>query len=167
VKQLIAPGRTLDVLTAGEAAELLERQFRETVHERLRAPANILLDAAGNGQDEVYTVPVGWELEVRRVTVDISTAGDPSTGNVALNVAGRAVEYLRSGTRIEYAVPLYGPNVQVPGVQSWGLQGPYLRNGETFEVRARGLTANAILLVSIEGVLSRPPPRPDRNAGRG
>lgn len=155
----IKHGATIDALTPDEARVMLAKALttRQDTRERLRAPANIQLDAAGNGQDEVYSVPLGFELEVRRVTVDLNTAADPSTGNVPLNVAAKTVEYLRSGTRIEYAVPT-SPNAipQVPGVQTWGdQQGPYLRNGETFEVRARGLTANAILIVTLEGIITK------------
>jgi hypothetical protein len=163
LRQTVHPGRALDILTPAEAAELLEARFRETVEERIRAAATIKLDGSGNGQDEVYGVPLGFEFEARRVTLDLDTATDPSTGNVALNVAGKSVSYLRSGTRIEYAAPL-SPNAvpQVPGVQSWGEeQGPYLRNGEVFEVRAVGLTAASILDVTLEGILRRPPPKRD------
>lgn len=74
--------------------------------------------------------------------------------------SGITVEYLRGvgGTRIEWAQPTYGSTLQVPGTQSWGdEQGPYVRNGETFAVRAKGLTANALLVVTVEGIQKRLP----------
>jgi hypothetical protein len=157
MKQAIKHGAMLDALTPDEARTIVNDAARERASSRMRATATIKLDANGAGQDEVMVVPPGFEFSARRVTVDLDTATDPSTGNVALNVAGKAVEYLRSGTRIEYAAPV-SPNAvaQVPGVQTWGAeQGPYLRNGEVFEVRARGLTANAILSVILEGILHR------------
>lgn len=154
----IVPGAELEVLTPAEAEELLRADYRTEVVERVRATATIALDANGNGQDEVYNPPLGFEFAARRVAVELSTATDPATGNVALNAAGKTVEYLRSGVRIEWGQPQYGGAVQVPGVQTWGdQQGPYVRNGEVFEVRARGLTANATLEVTVEGVLRRPP----------
>lgn len=158
-KTTLKHGATIDALTPEEARVMLATALttRQETREHVRPAAVIQLDAGGNGQDEVYAPPMGFELEVRRVALDLSTAADPSTGNVPLNVAGKTVEYLRSGTRIEYAVP-QSPNAipQVPGVQTWGdQQGPYLRNGEVFEVRVRGLTPNATLLVSLEGIISK------------
>jgi hypothetical protein len=169
VRQALVPGQTIDVLTPGEAAELFESIFRETVQERVRAAGTIQLDATGAGTEELYTVPLGFEFEVRRLFVDISTAADPNTNSVALNVAGRSIEILRSGTRVEYAAPL-SPNggiAQVPGVQSWGdEQGPYFRNGEVVELRCRGLTAQATLDATVEGILRRPPASRDHGRGR-
>lgn len=149
-------GTTLETATPDEVRTIIAEAHKRSAPKRVRANAIVLLDASGNGQAEVYTIPVGFQFEARRVFLDLDTASDPSTGNVALNVAGKAVDYLRSGTRIEYAVP-FGPNAasQIPGVQTWGSeQGPYFRNGEVFEVRARGLTANARLSVTVEGILS-------------
>src|SRR6266487_1083931 len=97
MRQLVAPGKMIDALTPAEAAELLEARFAETVHERVRAGANIKLDAAGAGQDEVYIVPLGFEFEARRVVLDYSGSTDPNTGATQLNGIGVAVDYLRSG----------------------------------------------------------------------
>lgn len=163
----IVPGAELEVLTPGEAAELLAAQYREDVEERVRAAATVTLDGAGNGEDEVYTPPLGMEFEARRISCDLSTATDPGTGQVALG-AGKTVEYLRGvgGTRIEWGQPTFGAAVQVPGSQSWGdEQGPYIRNGETFAVRAKGLTAGATLDVTVEGILRKPARAPDRRPG--
>lgn len=152
-------GAVLEAATPAEIeAMLTARRDSRADARRMRIDQMVQLDGAGNGQVEVYGIPVGYQFEARRVALDLDTAADPSTGNVALNVAGRAIEYLRSGTRIEYANPM-GPNAvaQVPGVQTWGEeQGPYLRNGEVFEVKARGLTALARLNVTLEGILTRP-----------
>lgn len=158
MKQKVKHGAILDVLTPDEAHGIIAAGLQRDTPVRVRATQIVQLDVAGSGQDEVYVIPPGFEFEARRVTFDLDTATDPNTGNVALNVAGKAVELLRSGSRIEYAAPT-SPNAvpQVPGVQTWGAeQGPYLRNGEVFEVRARGLTANARLSVVVEGVLRRP-----------
>lgn len=158
MKQEVKHGATIDTLTPAEAAKMLDAIRERDGVSRVRATATIKLDAGGNGQDEVFQVPMGFEFALRRVTVDLDTAADPSTGNVALNVAGKTVQYLRSGTRIEYGAP-QSPNAipQVPGVQTWGdQQGPYFRNGEVFEVRATGLTAAAILTVIAEGIQYKP-----------
>jgi hypothetical protein len=158
-RQKITHGGFIDTPTSEEMRAMMGtiNQGPERAPSRVRATAIIVLDATGAGQDEVYTVPAGYEFALRRVTLDLDTASDPSTGNVLLNVAGRAVEYLRSGARIEYAAPL-SPNsvAQVPGVQTWAnQQGPYLRNSEVFEVKVRGLTALSRLSVIAEGILQK------------
>lgn len=163
-RQTIRHGSSVDFATPAEVLAIVQGAITSRNVSRVRAPANIALDANGNGQDEVYPCPVGMEFVVRRVTLDLSSATDPSTGNVPLNVAGKYVQYLRSGTPIEYGVPA-SPNAapQVPGVQTWGSeQGPYLRNGEVFEVKVVGLTAAAILRVTVEGILYE-----HRKHGRG
>lgn len=165
MRQTLVPGGAIDALTREEARELFAGAYRQTVEERVRPSGVIVLDGAGNGQEELYTVPAGFELEVRRIVLDLSTASDPNTGNVALG-AGKFVQYLRGGAVIEYGQPTYGPTLQVPGSQSWGdEQGPYLRNLETFEVRAVGLTAGATLVARLEGILRRPPPERDHGSG--
>jgi hypothetical protein len=147
-------GAVLDFVTPGEAAQIIPRPAQIT---RIRASQTIQLGATGGGQDEVYKVPAGYEFAVRRITINLMTATDPNTGNVTLSTAGKYVAYLRSGQFMEYGQPGYGAALQVPGVQSWGeQQGPYLRNGEVFEVMAVGLTANTQLLVMLEGLLARP-----------
>lgn len=158
MRTVLKHGAVIDALTLDELQEFLgSLRSREETIARVRAPTIITLDGTGSGQAEVYTVDAGWELAVRRVTLDLDTASDPSTGNVPLNVAGKKVEYLRSGSRIEYAVPVSPNNIpQVPGIQTWGSQqGPYLLNSETFEVRATGLTANSRLYVFMEGIITR------------
>lgn len=169
MQQRVHPGAALDILTPDEALRLLDDFYARTVTYRVRAAGTVALDANGNGTEELYSVPLGMEFEARRVTLDISGASDPSTGNVALNVAGKFVAYQRSGARIEYAVPLSPNSVpQVPGVQTWGdEQGPYLRNGEVFEIAARGLTANGILFAIVEGILRRPPAERSDRRGAG
>lgn len=155
-KQRMVYGAEIETVTPDEILKLIPRPVETT---RVRVTETVQLDATGSGQDEVYKVPMGYEFRARRVSLDISGATDPSTGNVPLNVAGKFVAYLRSGTRIEYAVPS-SPNAvpQVPGVQTWGSeQGPYLRNAEVFEVLVKGLTASAVLTVVLEGDLRRPP----------
>lgn len=155
-KQRIGPGSVIDTLTPDEFLRMLPRPEEVT---RIRVPGQVALDANGNGVITVYEVPAGYEFAGRRLTLDISTT-DPVTGAVALNVAGKAIIYRRSGQRIEFGQPAYGPAVQVPGVQTWGdQQGPYLRNKETFEVQAIGLTANVILTATLEGLLRRPSSR--------
>jgi hypothetical protein len=157
MKQRIMHGATLDFVTPDEMARAIPRPAQVT---RIRASAQVVLNASGNGQDEVYKVPTGYEFAARRVSMNLSGITDPSTGQVALS-AGKNVAYLRSGTLIEFAQPQYGAAVQVPGVQTWGAeQGPYLRNAEVFEVLATGLTASAILTVVLEGLLRLPSTEP-------
>jgi hypothetical protein len=157
----------IETLTPGEARAMLAAITERDRPQRVRATQLVKLDGTGAGQVEVYSVPIGFEFEARRVTLDLDTASDPSTGNVALNVAGKYVAYQRSGTRIEYAVPGSPAGIaSVPGVQTWGdQQGPYLRNGEVFEARAVGLTANALLTCTVEGILRRAPGDSGRKRG--
>lgn len=158
MKTTLKHGAVIETVSPTEMRTMLNERTRANNAKRVRATMTLKLDANGDGTDEVYVVPVGFQFEARRVSLDLDSATDPSTGNVPLNVAGKFVEYRRSGTLIEYAVPS-SPNAvpQVPGIQTWGSeQGPYLRNGETFEVLARGLTANATLTVVLEGILSKP-----------
>lgn len=155
MRQRVAPGGYLEIATPAEVAALIPRG-REATH--IRAAESITLDAAGAGQDEVYKVPTGYGFFLRRVSLLLSSATDPATGNVALNVAGQYIAYLRSGTLIEFAIPVAATaQAQVPGVQTWAFEeGPYLRNGEVFEIKAAGLTAGAQLIVQIQGILQRP-----------
>lgn len=160
MEQTLRPGGKIDAATPDEIRSLLLAIASHDESSRVRAASTLQLDVNGNGQDEVYTVPLGYEFEARRVFLDLDTASDPSTGNVPLNVAGKAVEYRRSGSRIEYAAPV-SPNAaaQVPGVQTWGAeQGPFLINGETFEVKVTGLTPNAHLTAIVEGILHKRAP---------
>lgn len=166
MKQVIKQGQAIDALTPDEFVRLLPRPVETT---RIRAKAQVQLNAAGSGQVEIYKVPAGYSFEARRVFINIGGSSDPSTGNVPLNVAGKFVAYLRSGTLIEYAAPT-GPNAvpQVPGVQTWGEeQGPYYRNGEVVEVQALGLTANQWLTVDLEGILFRPSTDPTQGEHPG
>lgn len=153
-RQRIAQGVAIDFVTPDEIVKLIPRPPQVT---RMRAAAALQLDATGSGIVDVYKVPIGYEFAVRRVTLDLFSATDPSTGSVALNAAGKFVAYLRSGVRIEYGQPAYGSTIQIPGVQTWGdQQGAYLRNGEVFQLQAKGLTASVQLSVSVEGLLTRP-----------
>ena len=154
MQQRMVHGAMLDFATPDEIYHLIPRPEQVT---RIRAGETIQLDANGAGRDEVYKVPLGYEFAARRVSVTLSGVSDPSSGNVVLNVAGKWIAYLRSQQFIEFGQPQYGAAIQVPGIQTWGdQQGPYLRNGEYFEVQAAGLTANAALIVLLEGLLVRP-----------
>src|SRR3954466_8957363 len=122
--QKIIPGAQLDVVSRGELEELLRQyQVRQETRSRVRAPENVVLDAAGIGQVDVFTVPIGYELEVRRVQVDLNTASESNfaAGSINLTAAGVSLQYLRSGTRIEWALPV-SPlgNFRVPGLETWG-----------------------------------------------
>jgi hypothetical protein len=158
----IKHGAILNAVSREEVEQLLQQYTtRQQTRERVRAPATTILDATGAGLLEVYIVPIGWELEVRRVQFDLSTVNETNvaTASVSLNTPGFAVQYLRSGTRIEWGMPgSPANNFKVPGVQTWGAeQGPYLRNGETFEVRALlgAGVSGASLTILMEGILTR------------
>lgn len=159
MRTILKHGAVIDHVTPDEMRAMLgDSSDKESASKRVRTAVGVNLDAAGNGQDEVYGVPIGFEFEARRLFVNLSTASGPVTGSVALNVAGKQIALLRSGVLMEYAVPLAPTALaQVPGMQTWGFQeGPYLRNGEVFEVQAVGLTALATLMVTLEGILTRP-----------
>jgi len=151
-RQRIMHGAVLDFVTPDEVLRLIPRPEQVT---RIRVTTQVQLDASGNGRDDVYKVPTGYEFGSRRVTM-YTTATDPVTGAVIF-AAGKAVAYLRSGAFIEWAQTQFGNSYQVPGVQTWGSeQGPYLRNAEVFQVQAFGLTASGLLTVILEGLLRRP-----------
>lgn len=153
MRQRIIHGTEIDFVTPDEIATMIPRPEQFT---SVRAPQNARLNAGGNGTVEVYKVPMGMEFELHRVSVNLNSAADPGTGEVVLG-AGKFIVYMRSDEFIEYGQPEFGSVVQVPGIQTWGArQGAKLRNGEVFQVRASGLTANAILSVVIEGILKRP-----------
>jgi hypothetical protein len=126
----------------------------------------------------VYKVPTGMEFDVRRVVIlPGGGEGDPfSIGSPYGNAANSYALYRRSGTVIEVAqtsFPRGGASVPgVPGAQTWGAtQGPYLANGEVFEIEFNlgGMVvsqANAIFTCTVEGVLTRPNPNYlETNAG--
>jgi hypothetical protein len=164
MRQRIVPGAEVEFVTPDELMKLIPRPEQIT---RIRVPATILLNAAGGGDDEVYKVPAGYEFYVRRVVLTLTgnVPNDPNTGNVALNIAGRFVAYMRGNQLIEYGQPTYGNVIQVPGVQTWGdEQGPMLANGEVFGVIAAGLTASVMLSVYVEGLLRRPSTEPRKHA---
>lgn len=153
MRQKIMPGGVVDFVTPDELVAMIPRPRQVT---RIRETAQVQLSAAGAGTCEVYTIPTGYSFEAHRVTLEL-TAATPNSGQILLSAAGVVVAYQRSGTLIEYALT-QGPNgYQIPGIQTWShRQGPYLRNKETFEVAAQGLTDSAILTVVLEGELIRP-----------
>lgn len=162
MRTILKHGAVIDHVTPDEMRTILgDASDKPSASSRVRTAVGVLLDANGNGQDEAYAVPIGFEFEARRVFLNLSTAAGPVTGSVALNVAGKQIAFLRSGVMMEYAIPLAPTALaQVPGMQTWSFQeGPYLRNGEVFEVQAVGLTANATLMVTLEGILTRAPSR--------
>lgn len=155
-------GAILNAASRDEIEDLL-RQYttRQETRERIRAAQAIILDANGIGEDAIYAVPTGFELEVRRVMIDLSlvTEGTVSVNSVNLAGAGVSLQWLRSGNRIEWALPV-SPlgGFRVPGIQTWGSQqGPYLRNGERFEARAvlGAARAGATITVLMEGILTK------------
>jgi hypothetical protein len=149
-------GGHIDTVTPEELAAMLKPAEQRS---KVRTAASFVLDGngsiVGGNVGDIYKVPAGAEFYLRRVFFDISGATDPSTGSVALNVAGKYIKYLRSGTMIGYAIPLAPTAVaQVPGVEDWSeQQGPYLANGEKLQISTLGLTANGGLKVEIQGVL--------------
>ena len=164
MRQKIIHGAEIDFVTPDEVVKLLARP---EASDRVRASQTIALDANGNGTsgqdtDDLYTCPSGMEFELRRISLTISGATGPNDGNIPLNVAGKWLAILRSGTLIEYANPASAAGVpSIPGMQSWAKeQGPYLRNGEALEIQAHGLTANGFVTVWIEGIQKRPSTEP-------
>lgn len=160
-RQVLRPGYPVDFLTPDEFVKLSTKPSQRS---RVRSPASIPLDANGNGKGIVFEVEAGYQFEARRIVMTLTgnVPTDPNTGPVLLNVAGKFVAYMRSDSLIEYGQPQYAGNIQVPGVQTWSReQGPYLRNGEVFQVQAGGLTANGQLSVYLEGILFRPGPGSD------
>lgn len=157
MRMKIEPGAMLDIATPDEITRIVAASTRAMLDESkvqiVRTGQVGQLDATGNGQVEVYKVPMGMEFGLRRVSLGITSVTDPSTGAISINTAGKYVEYLRAGTRIDYGQPQYGTVYQIPGAETWGeQQGPFLKNGEIFEVRATGLTALATLIVGIVGL---------------
>lgn len=161
MRQILKPGHPVDFLTPAEAEAMLPPLPHQVT--RIRAPQTIQLDASGNGIDNVYEVPIGYEFALRRIVLTLTgnAPSDPTVGAVAM-AAGHWVAYLRSGSLIEYAMPQWTTLYQVPGVQTWGdQQGPYLRNGEVLQVQAAGLTTSGVLNAYAEGLLVRPGRRRD------
>lgn len=158
MKTQLKHGTTIETVTPDEMRTILAAlTTREQTRDRVRASATIILDANGNGQDEVYAVPLGYEFELRRVFIGNNTS-DPATNSILMSAAGRFAAYLRSGQLIEYAsvFSYVGVAPQVPGVQTWGAeQGPYFRNGETLEVQFKGYPANTTISVYAEGVATK------------
>lgn len=157
MRMKIEHGAMLDIATPDEIARIVAASTRAMLDESkvqvVRTAQVVQLDATGGGQVEVYKVPMGMEFGLRRVSLGITTVTDPSTGAISINAAGKYIEYLRAGTRIDYGQPQYGTAYQIPGAETWGeQQGPFLKNGEVFEVKATGLTALATLIVGIVGL---------------
>lgn len=151
MKQTIKHGAIIDALTPDEAKGLIKSYMERDAPRRIRATAVMQADADGNiANEDVYSVPPGWEFEARRVFLNNDADPDPNSNPVDVSLPGTWVEYRRSGTLIEYAVP-------TAGIQTWGAeQGPFISNGEVFQVAAFGFPANARLTVVIEGIIKRP-----------
>lgn len=159
MKYTIKHGGEIEVATPKEVDNLIRaNQTQPLGITKIRAGQVVVLDDNGDGVIEAYKVPTGGEFALRRVALNLSTASDPSTGNVPLNVAGHYVAYYRSGTFVAYAIPEAPTGVaQVPGVEEWSeQQGPYLKNSEVLEIQAVGLTANAVFTCEIQGLLYGP-----------
>lgn len=169
MKQKVRAGGELDIPTLEEIRALF---YGGPIRDRIIATANIALNAVGNGTsannvEDLYTVPQGMQCEIRRVALTVTGATGPMNGNIPLNVAGVGIAYLRSGTIMEWANPASAAGIpSVPGSQSWSKeQGPYLQNGQSFEVSCFGLAAAAggFLTVTVEGIQTDPrPPREGR-----
>lgn len=158
MKITIRHGAIVDVPTAEELAHHLTDLAATPARTTIRAAANLPLDASGDGIVSAFTVPPGYEFMLRRLAFNLSSATDSFTGAVQLGVAGVWIKLLRSGTLIEYSMPV-GPttHIQVPGVQSWSeVEGPYLSNGEELQIQANGLTASADLNIEATGLLVKP-----------
>lgn len=173
MKQTLVPGATLDALTPDEARELLRQEYRATVEQRVRAEGTLKLDGTGSGIVEVYTCPIGFEFEARRAVIAIDAGywwfKTVPLGGIAGGSAVVPLEYLRSGEtngrpNADY-VRTGGAQDEVwylvPHLDTWSReQGPYIRNGETFEVAFRAIpnAANMNVQVTVEGIQRRPPP---------
>jgi hypothetical protein len=175
VKTTIVPGAALDVLTPDEARELLRQEYRQTVEQHVRAEGTGKMDGTGTGTIDIYTCPVGFEFEARRILIEsdqlyhwVKTV--PALGQGAPGQAVIPLEYLRSGESlgrpfqdmvIKTAVPTDEVWYLFPHLDTWSAQqGPYLRNGETLQLACRGCVSFASInvQVTVEGIQRRPPP---------
>lgn len=156
----LIPGAKLDIITRAEFEQLL-RQYsaRQESWRRIRAAESAALDATGAAAIDVYKVPAGDEFEARRVVIDMGDATDAARNSINLGGAGVSVQYLRSGVRIEWALPVSQEGgFKVPGVETWGSQqGPVLKNGEIFQVKALlgAGKAGVTMTVLVEGILTQ------------
>lgn len=158
--QTLVPGAKLDIVSRNEVKQLLEEYARQSPpQDRVRAAESVTLDATGAAKVDVYKVPAGMRFEARRVVIDMGDASDVARNSVNLSAAGVSAQYLRSGTRIEWALPVSQEGgFRVPGVETWGAQqGPSLVNGEVFQVQVLlgGGKAGVTMTVLVEGVLTK------------
>jgi len=159
VRQKLVPGAELDILTPTEAVELLRAMFEDQVHDRVRAEESKVADANGNVVLDVYTVPLGFEFEVRRFVL----TADGITRGTQINFGVGAYGSLSRGDElIGYLGQTGGSSAGVPSEGSYGSeQGPYLRNGETLRLNIAGAAVAALAGLGIqclaEGVLRKPP----------
>lgn len=159
-RQRIVHGAFVDMVTPDEMYKMIPRPLEVT---RIRAAESIELDAAGTtgGAFSIYKCPIGMEFEARRITLELGNVPGVLLGtSIALNTPGQFVEYLRSGTHIAFGCPT-GPAgsspSRVPGSETWGdQQGPYIRNGEVFQILAALAAASAgvSFTVTVEGLLT-------------
>jgi hypothetical protein len=173
--QTVVPGAKIDSLTYEETRELIRSEYRTAVENRVRAEATVRLDATGTGVLDVYTVPVGFEFELRRLNIASDTGYGwakfiPQGGGTGQSSVV-PIEYLRSGESLSRAVPDKYFDSTTPTNETWYLfphvetwsreQGPYLRNGEILQVafRAVAFVASVGVQVTAEGLLRKPPAR--------
>jgi hypothetical protein len=156
VRQAVIPGGSLEVLTPAEAADLIAAGFRENVTTRVRVEGSGVADATGFLSLDLYTVPAGWEFELRRyvVTIDGFTPGNQFTIG-----AGGYAYFARSGELILYVLSA-GTTPKFPYQDSFGEeQGPYIRNNETLQFVIIVGPVSTRMQVQAEGILRRPPER--------
>ena len=173
MEQTIRHGAKINAATPDEvAAEVQKVRIDREQRTHIRAGAQVQLDATGSGVVEVYKVPLGDHFSARRIFLTLNTiAANPNTNGTQWGT-GRWAEYRRSGTLLSYANTTWNNLYGLPGSETWGdQQGPELENGEVFEIAMFGVTASALLIVMLEGILIRPfsnvPPRRRINPNTG
>lgn len=160
MRQRIIHGAFVDMVTPDELYKAIRRPVEIT---RIRASETVQLDANGTsgGPVAVYKVPIGTEFDIRRVSFELSgvTELNLQGSSVSLASVGTSIRYFRSGNPIEFAYPVSpvaSSPARVPGVQTWGdQQGPYMRNGEVFQIASVLQVAQATwsLTMTVEGIL--------------
>lgn len=153
----ITHGATIEVPSVLEIAGVFAAIPKGEQLTQVRVTESGIVKADGIVTVDVYQCPLGYEFFARRIFIDESIANGTPNGGTMIG-ANSWVTYMRSGTRIGYALLAnsvdgfeeYG----CPGVETWGdQQGPMIRNGEVFQVKFTGFPVADGVTVALQGIL--------------
>lgn len=152
MKQLVAPGKSLEIPTVEEIGGVVSQKLRASQSDvrLLRTSGNFKTDGAGLGfLDELYVAPQGYEARIYRWIV---ANVDGSSPGARFQSAAGWIELQADEQRIDW-IPLAAPG-GIPDKLTWSTnQGPVIANGQRLSVFISGGPVSTNIEVRIQGIL--------------